>query len=130
MAKDIQIADGVWQVGSAETYLKDGAWVSDGGGAYLVDNQTKLALIPDARPGDVAFTAGYKKIWQLDTDGATWVEFSASTAVTAAEAAAASATDAAGSATAAAASAEAAQEAADSVTVATLAAAKTYLNIV
>lgn len=91
-----QIANGVWLVDDSETRLRDGAWVSDGSATYLVDNQSKLANIPDAHPGDIAFTAAYKKLWQMDTDGTSWVEFpsssiSASVAAAAASAAAAEA---------------------------------------
>jgi len=108
------IADGIYRVSGMETSLKNGAWVSDAG-TYLVTNQTKLADIPDARPGDIAFTAGYGHIWQLDVDGTTWVELPKTAAGTAASQAAASATAAAGSASAAAASASQAQTVAASI---------------
>lgn len=68
MAK--QIADGIVKLGS-ETRLQDGVW--QGGGSFLISDQSKLASIPDAEPGDMAFTAGFKHMWQLDTDGSTWV---------------------------------------------------------
>ena len=108
------IADGIYRVSGMETSLKNGAWVSDAG-TYLVTNQTKLADIPDARPGDIAFTAGYGHIWQLDVDSTTWVELPKTAAGTAATQAAASATAAAGSASAAATSASQAQTVADSI---------------
>ena len=108
------IADGIYRVSGMETSLKNGAWVSDAG-TYLVTNQTKLADIPDARPGDIAFTAGYSHIWQLDVDSTTWVELPKTAAGTAATQAAASATAAAGSASAAAASASQAQTVAASI---------------
>ena len=91
------IADGIYRVSGLETTLKNGSWVSDAG-TYLVTGQAKLADIPEANPGDVAFTAGYTHIWQLDTDGTTWVELPKTSAFTAATAAAASATEAAESA--------------------------------
>ena len=108
------IADGIYRVSGMETSLKNGAWVSDAG-TYLVTNQTKLADIPDARPGDIAFTAGYSHIWQLDVDSTTWVELPKTAAGTAATQAAASATAAAGSASAAATSASQAQTVAASI---------------
>lgn len=94
------IADGIYRVSGLETTLKNGSWVSDAG-TYLVTGQAKLASIPGAQPGDVAFTAGYTQIWQLDTDGTTWVELPKTAATTAAAAAATSATEAAASAAAA-----------------------------
>ena len=108
------IADGIYRVSGMETSLKNGAWVSDAG-TYLVTDQTKLADIPEARPGDIAFTAGYGHIWQLDVDSTTWVELPKTAAGTAASQAAASATAAAGSASAAAASASQAQTVAASI---------------
>ena len=69
-----KIADGIYRVGISDTILTDGVWRSNGDtGAYLVESQAKLASIPDAGPGDIAFTAGYQKMWQMDTDGTTWV---------------------------------------------------------
>lgn len=65
-----QIADGIVKLDS-ETRLQDGVWQS--GGSFLISDQSKLASIPDAEPGDMAFTAGFKHMWQLDTDGSTWV---------------------------------------------------------
>ena len=91
------IADGIYHVSGFDTTLKNGAWVSDAG-TYLVTGQAKLASIPNANPGDIAFTAGYTQIWQLDTDGTTWVELPKTAATTAAAAAATSATEAAASA--------------------------------
>ena len=108
------IADGIYRVSGMETSLKNGAWVSDAG-TYLVTDQTKLADIPEARPGDIAFTAGYGHIWQLDVDSTTWVELPKTAAGTAATQAAASATAAAGSASAAATSASQAQTVAASI---------------
>ena len=94
------IADGIYHVSGFDTTLKNGAWVSDAG-TYLVTGQAKLASIPNANPGDIAFTAGYTQIWQLDTDGTTWVELPKTAATTAAAAAAQSASDAEASAAAA-----------------------------
>ena len=108
------IADGIYRVSGMETSLKNGAWVSDAG-TYLVTDQTKLADIPEARPGDIAFTAGYGHIWQLDVDSTTWVELPKTAAGTAATQAAASATAAAGSGSAAATSASQAQTVAASI---------------
>ena len=67
------IADGIYLVRAHDTKLLNGAWVSEAG-TYLVADQTKLAQITGVSPGDIAFTAGYAHIWQMDTDGATWVE--------------------------------------------------------
>lgn len=64
------IADGVYRVDG--TVLEDGTWKQNAG-SYLVESQAKLASIPDAEPGDIAYTAGFKNMWQLDTDGSTWV---------------------------------------------------------
>ena len=68
-----KIADGIYQVGSSDTRLTDGMWMTSGAMAnYLVESESKLASIPNAEPGDIAFTAGFKKVWQLDVDGQTW----------------------------------------------------------
>ena len=69
-----KIADGIYRVDMDDMRLMDGEWSTTGAtGAYLVESQSKLASIPDVCPGDIAFTAGYKKMWQMDTDGTTWV---------------------------------------------------------
>lgn len=67
------VADGIYRVSGLKTKMTDGAWSSDPG-MYLVANQSKLASITGASPGEIAFTAGYGHVWQLDADGATWVE--------------------------------------------------------
>lgn len=98
------VADGVYRVSGLKTQMKDGAWSSDPG-MYLVADQTKLASIEGATPGDRAFTAGYRKVWQLAADGTTWVELPATIASAVAQAAAsasAAAADAARAASAAA----------------------------
>ena len=69
-----QIANGIYRINIDETVLRDGAWHKTGAtSVYLVESQSKLASIPDAAPGDIAYTAGYEYMWQLDTDGTTWV---------------------------------------------------------
>ena len=81
------VADGVYRVNGMKTQMKDGAWSSDPG-MYLVADQTKLASIEGATPGDRAFTAGYRKVWQLAADGTTWVELPATITSAVAQAAA------------------------------------------
>lgn len=41
-------------------------------GAVMVADENELANLEGYAPGTIAFTAGYKKMWQLDFDG-TWV---------------------------------------------------------
>lgn len=41
-------------------------------GAVMVKDETELTNLTGYAPGTIAFTAGYKKMWQLDFDG-TWV---------------------------------------------------------
>lgn len=67
-----QIADGIYLV-SDSMKLSDGAW-QDTGESYLISEESKLSSITDAKPGAFAHTAGFKKMWELDTDGLTWVE--------------------------------------------------------
>ena len=81
------VAEGVYRVSGLKTQMKDGAWSSDPG-MYLVADQTKLASIEGATPGDRAFTAGYRKVWQLAADGTTWVELPATITSAVAQAAA------------------------------------------
>ena len=72
-----QVADGVFRLSDSETVLADGVWKkAEGISIYLVESQAKLSSIPDATPGDLAYTAGYEDVWQLDTDGQTWTEVS------------------------------------------------------
>ena len=74
MPDQSKIADGVYRVDSGSVKLEDGSWQTSGAtSAYLVESEAKLASIPDASPGDIAFTAGYTKLWQMDTDEQTWV---------------------------------------------------------
>lgn len=81
------VAEGVYRVSGLRTRMKDGGWSSDPG-IYLVADQTKLASIEGATPGDRAFTAGYRNVWQLAADGTTWVELPATIASAVAQAAA------------------------------------------
>lgn len=37
----------------------------------MVESEDQLEGLPDYRPGTIAFTAGFKKMWQLGADG-TW----------------------------------------------------------
>lgn len=41
-------------------------------GAVMVKDEGELANLSNYPYGTIAFTAGYKKMWQLDFDG-TWV---------------------------------------------------------
>lgn len=69
-----KIANGIYRVNAQETRLMDGVWKNDAAAnAYLVSDQSKLASITDASPGDVAYTAGFVLMWMLDTDGTSWV---------------------------------------------------------
>ena len=72
-----QVMDGVYRTDIAETRLQDGVFVSMNGErvSLLVSGENKLAQITGVLPGSKAHTAGYKKMWELDTDGSTWVEF-------------------------------------------------------
>lgn len=54
--------------------IANGIYFSDSAPMIEVQNEAKLANLAGAQPGTIAHTAGYKKIWQLDTDGTTWVE--------------------------------------------------------
>lgn len=38
-------------------------------GAVMVKDETELANLTGYAPGTIAFTAGYKAMWQLDLDG-------------------------------------------------------------
>ena len=69
---DSKVVEGVYLTGGSIMRLTDGVWKTDGG-SYMVESQSKLADIPDAQPGTIAYTAGFKAMWQLDTDGVTWV---------------------------------------------------------
>ena len=72
-----QIADGVYQFNGSDTVLADGMWKETRGTSlYLVESEAKLSSIPNAAPGDFAYTAGYEDVWQMDTDGQTWVDVS------------------------------------------------------
>lgn len=56
-------------------YVKGGElYVNAGARSVCVTGQGDLANLPqDYPPGSVAFTAGFKRIWQLGADG-TWVD--------------------------------------------------------
>lgn len=60
---------------AALDYVKDGElYVNAGARSVCVTGQGDLAELPqDYPPGSVAFTAGFKKIWQLGADGV-WVD--------------------------------------------------------
>lgn len=38
----------------------------------MVRNESELTKFKDVKPGSIAYTAGYKKMWQKDSDG-NWV---------------------------------------------------------
>lgn len=42
--------------------------------AILIESADKLPALTGLQPGSIAFTAGYAAVWQLDTDGTTWVQ--------------------------------------------------------
>ena len=54
--------------------IANGIYLTEGAPEVLVADQSKLAALAGAQPGTRAHTAGYKKIWELSTDGTTWVE--------------------------------------------------------
>lgn len=54
-------------------YVKDGVLHRGAtGGGVLVESEADLAELPAYRPGTLAHTAGFQKIWETDTDGE-WV---------------------------------------------------------
>ena len=72
-----EIIPGVYQFNDSKTVLADGVWhKTDGTSVYLVESQSKLSSIQDAAPGDIAYTAGFGDVWQLETDGQTWTAVS------------------------------------------------------
>lgn len=55
-------------------YVKDGVLhVNSEARAVCVTSENDLDELTGYSPGSIAFTAGYKKIWQLGADG-TWVD--------------------------------------------------------
>lgn len=66
------------QVNGDYDYVKDGIIYMGGeGGAVMVESEDDLALLGGYQPGTIAFTAGFAKMWQLDTADA-WVEVESS----------------------------------------------------
>ena len=55
-------------------YVKDGVlYVDNLDGGVLVESESDIANLPsDYRPGTLAHTAGWKKIWERDSHGI-WV---------------------------------------------------------
>lgn len=54
-------------------YVKDGVlYRGSTGGGVLVESESDLAELPEYRPGTLAHTAGYQKVWETDSDGQ-WV---------------------------------------------------------
>lgn len=43
-------------------------------GSVLISSESALSDLTGYPPGTIAFTAGYKSMWQLDLDGETWVD--------------------------------------------------------
>ena len=71
---DHMLADGVYRTDTDEVKLLDGKWQkADEVMTVLIANESKLSSITGAAPGSMAYTAGFKHMWQLDTDGTTWV---------------------------------------------------------
>lgn len=54
--------------------IADGIYFSDSAPMIEVAGAEKLADLAGAQPGTIAHTAGFKNMWQLATDGTTWVE--------------------------------------------------------
>ncbi len=55
-------------------YVKDGVLhVNSEARAVCVTGENDLAQLTGYSPGSIAFTAGYRNIWQLGADG-TWVD--------------------------------------------------------
>lgn len=69
-----QLADGVYRTDITATRLQDGMFMSNDTEvtSVLVADESKLSLVTGAAPGCLAHTAGYKKVWELATDGTTW----------------------------------------------------------
>jgi hypothetical protein len=43
-------------------------------GTVMVSEENDLQILSAYPPGTIAFTPGYKKMWQLGLDGETWVD--------------------------------------------------------
>lgn len=59
-------------------YVFDGTSIVEVAGSIVTmvsgeDELTDLAAV--CKPGTIAYKAGWKEAWQLDTDGETWVQF-------------------------------------------------------
>lgn len=52
-------------------YVKDGIWHKGGNTpSVMVNNESELSILPkDYPPGTLAYTAGFKALWQLDSAG-------------------------------------------------------------
>lgn len=44
------------------------------GDSVLIGSETDLSALEGYEPGALAHTAGWRKVWELDVDGTTWVE--------------------------------------------------------
>ena len=54
-------------------YVQNGTlYVNTAARSVLVTSAEDLPLLPDATPGTIAYTAGFKAMWQLSADGE-WV---------------------------------------------------------
>lgn len=73
---DNQMMDGVYRTDTIQTSIHDGTWHTQDGNrmSFLISDESKLDLLTGFAPGSTAHTAGYKKMWELDVDGTTWVQ--------------------------------------------------------
>ena len=62
------------QTSSEMDYVKDGVLYKGVNAAcILVNSESDLADLTGYAPGSIAHAAGWGSIWELDTDGVTWV---------------------------------------------------------
>lgn len=54
-------------------YIKDGMPNQSDEFTVMVESENDLAELTETCPGMIAYTAGYKDIWQLDASG-NWVD--------------------------------------------------------
>lgn len=53
--------------------IAEGAYGVETARGVLVADEAARDRLTGLHPGSLAYTAGFKKMWMLDTDGATWV---------------------------------------------------------
>jgi len=63
---------------STKGYVFDGTKIVEVPGSIVImieDDDDLTALAAKVGAGTIAYTAGWKAAWQLDTDGETWQQF-------------------------------------------------------